>query len=67
MKLTQEQIEDLKEKLLDSWYESNVDKALEIFYKEIQRENLDSIEDLNELIELFYYNGLLDKEDEEDA
>ena len=67
MKLTQEQIEDLKEKLLDNWYDEMDEKALEIFYKDIQREYLDSIEDLNELIELFDYNGLLDKEDEEDA
>ena len=64
MKLTQEQIEDLKEKLLDNWYDGIDEKSLEIFYKDIQREYLDSIEDLNELIELFDDNGLLDKEDE---
>lgn len=67
MEFTQEQIEDLKEQLLDNWYDEMDEKALEIFYKDIKREYLDSIEDLNELIELFDYNGLLDKEDEEDA
>lgn len=67
MEFTQEQIEDLKEQLLDIWYDGMDEKALKIFYKDIQREYLDSIEDLNELIELFDYNGLLDKEDEEDA
>ena len=67
MEFTQEQIEDLKEKLLDNWYDGMDEKALEIFFKDSQREYLDSIEDLNELIELFDDNGLLDEDGEEDA
>ena len=66
MEFTQEQIEDLKEQLLDNWYDGMDEKALEIFYKDIQREYLDSIEDLNELIELFDDNGLLDKDKEDE-
>ena len=64
MNFTIEEIEDLKEKLLDNWYDGMDEKNLEIFYKDIQREYLDSIEDLNELIELFDYNGLFDSEDD---
>ena len=64
MNFTIEEIEDLKEKLLDNWYDGMDEKNLEIFYKDIQREYLDSIEDLNELIELFDDNGLFDSEDD---
>lgn len=67
MNFTIEEIEDLKEKLLDNWYDGMDEKALEIFYKDIQREYLDSTEDLSELIEMFESNGLLDSEEDNDA
>ena len=64
MNFTIEEIEDLKEKLLDIWYDGMDEKNLEIFYKDVQREYLDSIEDLSELIEMFESNGLLDSEED---
>lgn len=60
MNFTEEQIEDLKEQLLDNWYDGMDEKALEIFFKDQQREYLDSIENITELIELFDDNGLLE-------
>ena len=66
MEFTKEQIEDLKEQLLDNWYDGMDEKDLEIFFKDQQREYLDSIEDLNELIEMFDYDGLLDHEEGEE-
>lgn len=63
MNFTIEEIEDLKEKLLDNWYDGMDEKDLEIFYKDVRREYLDSIEDISELIEMFESNGLLDSEE----
>ena len=66
MNFTIEEIEDLKEKLLDNWYDGMDEKDLEIFYKDARREYLDSIEDISELIEMFESNGLLDSEEDND-
>lgn len=63
MEFTQEQIEDLKEELLDNWYDEMDEKDLEIFYKDARREYLDEFTD-EELIEMFKANGLLDEEDD---
>ena len=63
MNFTIEEIEDLKEQLLDNWYYGMDEKDLEIFYKDARREYLDSIEDISELIEMFESNGLLDSEE----
>ena len=65
MEFTKEQIEDLKEKLLDNWYDGMDSGDLEEFYKDAQREYLRTLED-DEIMELFMDNGLLDEEDEED-
>ena len=64
MNFTQEEIEDLKEKLLDNWYDKIKKKALEIFYKEIQKEVLDDLTN-EELFEMFESAGLLDEENED--
>ena len=66
MEFTRKELEDLKERLIDNFYDGMDSRDLEEFYKDAQREWVNKLPK-DELIELFNDNGLLDKEDEEDA
>lgn len=65
MEFTQKELEDLKERLIDNFYDGMDSGDLEEFYKDAQREWINTLPK-DELIELFDDNGLLDEEDEED-
>ena len=65
MEFTQKELEDLKERLIDNWYDGMDYGDLEEFYKYAQRKWVNKLPK-DELIKLFDDNGLLDEEDEED-
>ena len=64
--INKEKIEELKTRLVDNWYDGMDERELEAFFKDAQRDYIDSIEDMEELIDIFKSNGLFDNEDDDE-